>query len=145
MNSDSDNDIECIVCQDNTITSPYVKYQHTCGIYDIHQICLDNWFLENSHNCIICRSNILNSPSNSENSYSSTSIENSSNSESDRNYDGDTETNSIISVQNLDYTNQINNQEFEIIQHTDRCDKFLCIIMYVIALALIFFILSIIL
>ena len=37
----TDNDIECIVCQDETINSPFIKYQHTCGTYDIHQTCLD--------------------------------------------------------------------------------------------------------
>ena len=53
-----DNDIECIICQDELINSPFIKYQHTCGTYDIHQSCLDDWFIKNSHSCIICRNNI---------------------------------------------------------------------------------------
>ena len=54
-----DNDIECLICQDELINSPFIKYQHTCGTYDIHQSCLDDWFIENSHSCIICRNDII--------------------------------------------------------------------------------------
>lgn len=56
-----DENNECIFCQDETIDSPLVNYEHNCGKYLIHQKCLDNWFLKNNQSCIICRNNILSS------------------------------------------------------------------------------------
>jgi len=100
MNTNNDKLNECIVCQDD-INSTFIKYQHTCGIYDIHQVCLDEWFMKNSHNCIICRNNIL-SPTNSE---ISSSRENSPISNYECNYDADTESNnSSIIYSNLNET-----------------------------------------
>ena len=76
----NDKDIECIICQDETINSHFIKYQHTCGTYDIHQSCLDDWFIENSHSCIICRNNIISS-SESENNTNSSDTENNTSSD----------------------------------------------------------------
>ena len=80
----NDNDIECIICQDETINSPFIKYQHTCGTYDIHQTCLDDWFVKNSHSCIICRNNIISSSESENNTNSSESECNTSSDNSSR-------------------------------------------------------------
>ena len=60
------NDItdDCIFCQDKS-NNKLINYEHTCGIYKIHQECLDRWFMLNSTSCIICRENIIESSSSS--------------------------------------------------------------------------------
>ncbi len=60
------NDItdDCIFCQDKS-NNELINYEHTCGIYKIHQECLDRWFMLNSTSCIICRENIIESSSSS--------------------------------------------------------------------------------
>ena len=55
MNSEENNCIFCFEENNNIL----IKYEHKCGKYKIHQICLDKWFLEHSHSCFICRNNIL--------------------------------------------------------------------------------------
>jgi len=151
----TDNDIECIVCQDN-INSPFIKYQHTCGIYDIHQKCLDEWFLKNSHNCIICRNNIL-SPTNSEisssresptNSEFSSSRESPSVSSSESNYDADIESNTdVIVYSNLNETpynvmennNMINNYDSNN-RHYDTIYTFALFFAFIVILIILFMI-----
>ena len=60
MNIDIDINDEniCIICLSK---KNLIQYTHTCGIYAIHQECLDKWNSENSENitCVICRKDIM--------------------------------------------------------------------------------------
>lgn len=134
----NNNDIECIMCQDETINSHFIKYQHICGTYDIHQSCLDNWFIENSHSCIICRNNIISS-SDSESNNSSRELTNSSRestdtSNLDTSYDADIEStndyiNPIISIQDHPYNSYDDSISYN--QNRNTCNKFICAILFI--------------
>ena len=131
----NDNDIECIICQDETINSPFIKYQHTCGTYDIHQTCLDNWFIKNSHSCIICRNNIISSSE----SESSTSSDNSSreltdSSNLDTSYDADIESSiehdySTINMQDHHYSSYDNDTSYNNMVNANN--KITCAIIFI--------------
>jgi len=138
----NDNDIECIICQDETINSPFIKYQHTCGTYDIHQTCLDNWFIKNSHSCIICRNNIISSSE----SESSTSSDNSSreltdssrdltdSSNLDTSYDADIDSTndhiySTVNIQDHPYSSYNNETSYNNTENTNK--KFICAILFI--------------
>ena len=138
----NDNDIECIICQDETINSPFIKYQHTCGTYDIHQTCLDNWFIKNSHSCIICRNNIISSSE----SESSTSSDNSSreltdssreltdSSNLDTSYDADIESSnehdySTINMQDHPYNSYDNDTSYNNMVNANN--KITCAIIFI--------------
>ena len=141
----NDNDIECIICQDETINSPFIKYQHTCGIFDIHQSCLDDWFIENSHSCIICRNDIISSSDsdNSSREITDCSRELTDSYDLDTNYDADIESAndnvfSTINVQNhprRSYNNQISYNNME---NTNTNSKFVCAILLIFFFILIF-------
>ena len=128
-----DNDIECIICQDELINSPFIKYQHTCGTYDIHQSCLDDWFIENSHSCIICRNNIISS-SESENNTNSSESESISSRELtdssilDNNYDADIESTNDNVYSNINLQDHLYETSYNNTQNTSN--KLICAILF---------------
>lgn len=90
----------CFVCEDS-LNSQIISYQHSCGKYDIHQQCLDNWVNQYGMSCIICRQNIIhNSGSDDDSSYD---IETGSN----RSYSPILNDDQIIELNNRKYCNCI--------------------------------------
>jgi hypothetical protein len=127
-----DNDIECIICQDELINSPFIKYQHTCGTYDIHQSCLDDWFIKNSHSCIICRNNIISSSesesnTNSSESESISSRELTDSSNLDTSYDADIESTNDHVYSNINLQDHLYESSYNT-QNTNS--KFICALLF---------------
>mgnify|MGYP001227524874 CR=1 FL=1 len=128
-----DNDIECIICQDESINSPFIKYQHTCGTYDIHQSCLDDWFIENSHSCIICRNNIISSSESESNTNSSeaesiSSRELTDSSILDSNYDADIESTNDHVYSNINLQDHLYQSSYNNTQNSNN--KLICAILF---------------
>ena len=123
----NDNDIECIICQDETINRSFIKYQHTCGIYDIHQSCLDDWFIKNNNSCIICRNNIISSSESESSDSSSGELIESSN--LNTSYD-DIETSNEygLSIQDNSYSSYGREISYNI---GNTNNKFICAILFI--------------
>lgn len=52
-------DETCIICKDDESSDrQIIVYEHTCGKYNIHDSCLEEWHNNYPNSCFLCRNDI---------------------------------------------------------------------------------------